>query len=67
MESNHYVQVSTAGSGLGELQPMAGQDTFVLGEQTVGERKGGPGLASWDRRRAFCPMKGGNTEKLGQK
>jgi hypothetical protein len=67
MESNHYAQVNTAGSGLGELQPMAGQDTFVLGEQTVGERKGGPGSASLDRWRAFCPMRGGNTENLGQK
>jgi hypothetical protein len=65
MESNYYAQVCTAGSGLGEQKPVAGQDTFVLGEQTVGERKGGPELASWERKGGILSNE--YTEKLGQK
>ena len=44
---------------------MAGQDTFVLGEQTVGERKGGPGLASWERKEGIVSNERGEHRKIG--
>ena len=63
--SNDIAQECTAGTRLGEQQPMAGQDTFGQREQTVLGENEGLGLASRERSQGCLTNERGNNRKLG--
>ena len=63
--SNDIAQDCTAGTRLGEQQPMAGQDTFGQREQTVLGENEGLGLASRERSQGCLTNERGNNRKLG--